>query len=226
VFPALSLLAAQGDTAGVRAKLDTIVHGTMLLSVPAAAGMWAVSEDLVTVAFVHGQYTAKDAKITASTTGWLVAGLPFLSAAQLYARALYALGDNRTPAVASVVLLFVTTALNLLCVLVFGLGPEGLTLASSVGNLLNALWLRARLRMLLPPGAPAGGRILRIAAATLGMVLAVSSTRSLVAAETRLGRSLWHLALPIAAGMAVYAVLHVASGGRELKDLWRRRARR
>lgn len=226
VFPALSLLAAQGDRAGVRMKLDTIVHGTMILSVPAAVGMAAVSHDLVSVAFVHGKFTDTDAQRTALTTICLVAGLPFLSAAQLYARALYALGDYRTPALASVVLLVVTVALNLLCVLGLGLGTEGLTLASSVSALLNAAWLRARLAMLLPRGRPAGRRLGRIVAASAAMFVAVCLTRLLLHAESRATRALVHLALPIGVGVVAFAGAHWALGGRELSEIWQRRRRR
>ena len=226
VFPALSLLAAKGDLVGVRGKLDVIVHGTLLLSVPAAAGMWAVSQDLVSVAFVHGKYTEADAEITALTTSCLLAGLPFLSAAQLYARALYALGDYRTPALASIVLLFVSVALNLSFVLGLGMGTEGLTLAASVAALLNAAWLRARLKMLLPNGRAGRPLLARIGLATIGMVLAVWGVRALVHAPTRLGAACLHLLLPMAVGMLVYVALHVACGGRELGDLWRRRRAR
>jgi len=224
-FPALSLLAARGDLAGVRSKLDAIVHGTTLLSVPAAAGMWAVGEDLVSIAFVHGNYTAADARTTALTTAYLVAGLPFLSAAQLYARALYALGEHRTPALASVVLLFVAVGLNLVFVLGLDFGVEGLTLASSLCNVLNAAWLRARLGMLLPRGGTSWPALARIAAAAAGMVAVVLIVRGSLHAEGRLARAVLHLGVPIAAGIVTYGALHVVTGGRELLRLLPRKKR-
>lgn len=226
VFPTLSLLAARGDLAGVRQKLDVAVHGTLILAFPAAFGLWAVSDELVAIAFVHGSYSPADAHRTALATDYLVAGLPFLSVAQLYARALYALGDTRTPAIASVALLAVNLAANLLFVLGLGLGTEGLTLATSLCSLLNALWLRARLRSLLPPGRPARRAMARILAATAGMTVAVVWSSRLVSAESRFGRAVWHLLLPIAVGMGTYTLLHLACGGRELLDLVRRRLRR
>lgn len=226
VFPILSVLAAKGDHVGVRNKLDVAVHGTLILAFPAAVGLWTVSHELVSVAFVHGSYTDADARQTALATSYLVAGLPFLSVAQLYARALYAMSDTRTPAIASMVLLGVNQATNLLFVLGFGMGVEGLTLATTVCAILNAVWLRARLATLLPPGRPAARSILRILLATAGMAIAVIATHGMIAAEGRLARAMWHLALPIAIGMAVYTLLHVACGGRELVDLVRRRLKR
>lgn len=226
VFPSLALLAAQGDLAGVRAKLGVAVHGTLILAFPAAAGLWSLAGDVVSVAFVHGEYTEADARQTALATGFLVAGLPFLSVAQLYARALYALADHRTPAIASVVLLLVNLGVSVALVLGLGMGAEGFTLATSLCAVLNALWLRIRLDQLLPPGRPAGKSLARILLATAGMTGAVLWSSRLFAAEGRLGRALWDLALPIGVGISVYALLHVATGGRELVDLVRRRLRR
>lgn len=226
VFPTLSLLAAKGDLRAVRQKLDVATHGTLILAFPAALGLWSVCQELVSIAFVHGNYTEADAAKTALATNYLVAGLPFLSVAQLYARALYALGDNRTPAIASVSLLVVNLVANLLFVLGLGMGSEGLTLATSFCSILNALWLRGRLAALLPRGRPATRSVLRIVVATAGMTAAVAWSSGLVSAEGRLGRALWHLALPIGVGIVVYTALHVACGGRELLDLVRRRTGR
>ena len=136
------------------------------------------------------------------------------------------MGDYRTPAIASIVLLFVSVALNLSYVLGLGMGTEGLTLAASVVALLNAAWLRARLKMLLPIGRAGRPLLARIGLATIGMVLAVWGVRALVHAQTRLGAACLYLLLPIMVGMLVYVALHVASGGRELADLWRRRRAR
>ncbi|MEZ5966237.1 MAG: murein biosynthesis integral membrane protein MurJ [Planctomycetota bacterium] len=226
VFPTLSLLAAQGDLAGVKRKLDVAVHGTLILAFPAALGLWALSDELVSVAFVHGSYTEADAQRTALATGYLVAGLPFLSVAQLYARALYALADTRTPAIASVVLLAVNVVANLVFVLGFRMGTEGLTLATSLCSLLNAVWLRARLRTMLPSGRPSVGPMLRIVVASAGMTVAVAGSTHLVPAAGRVARAVWHLMLPVTIGIATYALLHVACGGRELLDLVGRRLRR
>jgi hypothetical protein len=106
------------------------------------------------------------------------------------------------------------------------MATEGFTLATTLCSVLNALWLRLRLVQLLPKGRPPTAAMLRIAVATAGMAAAVAWSADLVAARTRLGQALAQLALPIAVGMVTYTVLHVAMGGRELTDLWRRRLRR
>lgn len=226
VFPTLSLLAAKGEFTPMRQKLDVAVHATMLLAVPAAAGMWAVSEDLVSIAFVHGSYTAQDAVHTARATALLVAGLPFLSAAQLYARGLYALGDNRTPAIAAVALLFINLGLDFALVLGAGMGAEGLTLASSLCSLINAAWLRTVLYARLPSGLAALPRIGRIVAATAAMLTTVFAVQRSIDGTTRLSRAMLDLALPIGAGMVAYLATHIALGGRELPELWQRRKAR
>lgn len=223
VFPSLSRLAGEGDLPGLRRKLDLAVRGTVLLAVPAAVGIIAVGGELVSIAFVHGKYTQADAGVTALTLTMLVVGLPFLSTAQLYARALYALGDTRSPAVAAAALLVGNVSLNLVFVLGFGMGTEGLTLATSLASAGNSIWLRRKLAARLPGGDASLGPLLRTLVATAGMYGVVVLAREMFAATGRMERTFLHLLWPMAAGMAAFAGLHFAAGGRELADILRRR---
>ncbi len=223
VFPSLSRLADEGDLAGLRRKIDLAVRGTILLAVPATAGIIAVGGDLVSIAFVHGEYTQADAEVTALTLTMLVAGLPFLSTAQLYARALYALGDTRSPALAAAALLVVNVSLNLVFVLGLGMGTEGLTLATSLASVGNAAWLRRKLTMRLPAGDASFVPLVRTLLATAGMFGVVWLARDTFVATGRTQRAFLHLAWPVGAGIAAFVLLHFAVGGRELADIVRRR---
>jgi putative peptidoglycan lipid II flippase len=226
VFPTLALLASRDARDEMARKLDQAVRWTAFLSVPASVGLALISADFVELAFVHGSYTEADARLTSATTVCLVAGLPFLSASQLYARALYALGDTRTPAAVSVVLLAANAGLNLMFTLGLGLGVAGLTLATSLCALANCLLLRWRLAGLLPRtggGAPA---LARIGLASLGMAAAVLAAQRAFAGEGVIGRTALDLLAPTGVGVAVYLLLHVTLGGQETIHLLRRLLRR
>lgn len=57
-LPALSRLAAQGRQADFAAALRTALRLTLLLSLPAVAGLWAVGAPLVRALFCHGAFDA------------------------------------------------------------------------------------------------------------------------------------------------------------------------
>ncbi len=69
-----------------------------LVTLPASCGLIVLGNEVVQLLFAGGKFTADDVGPTVLTTSCLVAGLPFIGLAQLYARAFYAVGDNGTPA--------------------------------------------------------------------------------------------------------------------------------
>lgn len=230
VFPRFSQLASREEMSQLDTEVRRTTHWTFLITVPASAGLILVSPQLIDVFFVHGKFTNADAYWTVRTTTTLVAGLPFIGMAQLHARALYALGDMRTPAFVAGVLLAFGVALNCLLVLGLDLNVAGLTIATSLCAILNAVLLRARLVKLtgaqfVPPGAlRAGTRILGAAALMTAVVLglgwliggAAGSAKGL--AGTAL-RALLGVALPVGVGVAAFGVGHLLFGGQELRSL-------
>lgn len=227
VFPKLAEHASRDDNGALRKALDSALSLTMLLAVPAAVGLALIADTLLDVAFVHGRYTAEDAATTRWTTIMLVLGLPAIGSAQLQARALYALGDTRTPAIVSAVLVLVNASLNLVLVGVFGFGVAGLTAATSVCAYANAIVLRSLLARHIGRSTVVGGAIARTllassvmgaAIAGLGLVLPEGGSRSL--------RTLLGLVLPIAVGIGVWLIALVLLRSPELDALRQRLAAR
>ncbi len=225
VFPELARAAE--DPAARRDALARAVRYTLFLSVPAAAGMMVVAMPLIEVVFVHGRYTADDAAQSAAATALLVAGLPALGIAQLYARALFALGDTKTPARIAVYLVFVNLGLNLFFVLVCGLGVAGFTLATTCCSFLNMVMLRRALTRRNSVSNTDWPQLVRITGAAAAMVAALYGLgRALPASEARASMIAFHLAIPIAAGIAAFFVACIALRVRELGELrqwWRNR---
>jgi len=175
--------------------------------------------------FQRDHFAPADAAQTALTTRCLLVGLPFLGLAQLYARAFYALGDTAAPARIAAVLLVVNASTNLVLVLGFGFGTEGLAAATSGGAMLNTLLLALQLRKHVPRDPGAGtDSWLRTVAATSAMAVAVVAVQP----ELTGGRGellLWRVAMPIVVGVAVYFATHRLMRSPELSQVrWRRRS--
>lgn len=223
VFPRLASEATALDRARMRATLDRTAAATLFVTVPAAAGLAVLAPDIVTVLFARQQFTAGDAAITAATTELLVAGLPFLGLAQLYARAFYSVGDHRTPALVAALLLACGAALNLALILGFGLGTPGLAAATSTCALLNAALLARALRWHAPRGTGLAGAWARSLASTAAMVAAIAAVRPEPTGMERTALLLWRVAIPIALGMAVYSAAQWLLRSPELRLVRRRR---
>ncbi|NOT34928.1 MAG: murein biosynthesis integral membrane protein MurJ [Candidatus Eisenbacteria bacterium] len=170
-LPAFSRAAAAGDHRSMARTLSSTVRLLMVLTVPAAVWLAAMSRPVIALLYEHGRFGGAD---TTATSGALVLyciGLPAFAAVGVFTRAFYALGETAAPVRAS----FIAVALNLALNLAFigplrrlGLDHMGLALAASLTSILNLAQLAFLLRRRLGPIE--GGRLVL----TLLKVLAAS----------------------------------------------------
>ena len=226
VFPRLASEAGDGahdERARMRRTLDGSAAATILVTLPAAAGLILLATDVVEVLFVGGRFGADDVPPTVLTASCLLAGLPFVGLAQLYARAFYAVGDTGTPARTAAKLVVLNFATSVTLLMATNLGTAALTLSSSLSALGNALWLSRRFRRHAPPAPGLVGAWLRSIVATGTMCAVVPFARITPPNASLLERALGGLLLPIAVGMTVYVGLHLLLGSPELRAMRRRR---
>ena len=139
VLPALSRQNAEGDQAGFLDTARFSLGLSFFITIPAAAGLFALSEPLVEVLFQRGAFDATSVTATAQALSGYVLGLPALSGASMMARLFYSRSDTKTPTkVASFSLL---TGAALAFLLMWQMAHVGLALASSLASLLNFIWL-------------------------------------------------------------------------------------
>ncbi len=205
-FPSFAALAAKGQHSELRSTVDRSLHQTLLVAIPASVGMFLVAAALIQVVFASEQFTMQDTLIASSTTGYLVASLPFIGASHLYARSLYALGNYRTPAWMALWLLLFNVALNLILVLGFGMGVEGLALATTISAAINALGLGRAFRRMCPSNTQRRHPLWPILAGTTLMALAIYFLPRMDPESGRLQVALSGLLLPICTGLAVYGL--------------------
>lgn len=182
VFPTLSALAAEGNTEGFNDRLTRALRSVIFLALPATAGLILLGGPLVMLLFQRNSWTAEDTAGTAWALAFFSIGITGHAGLEVLSRAFYALEDTKTPVLIGVFSLVANILLSMVFIQFIGdpaslaRGPfAGLALANSVTTLAEAaaLWMLLRRRI----GAGRDGYlmdgILRTAAATGGMVLAL-----------------------------------------------------
>lgn len=223
VFPKLAHEANDVDRRQMRKTLDLAAAATILVTLPAACGLIVLGDDVVRVLFAGGEFKEADIWPTVLTSSCLVAGLPFLGLAQLYARAFYAVGDTGTPARLAAKLVVVNAAVNVVLVTGTGLGTAALTLSSSLSAVLNA-WILARgFRRHAPAGHDLGNAWLRSSIATAGMCALLPFVQLAAPDDRLLVRAFGNVALPMLVGVLAYLAAHVLLRSPELAALRGRR---
>jgi putative peptidoglycan lipid II flippase len=226
VFPKLAHEASGPDRAQLRQTLDLATAATILVTLPAAVGLIVLGTDVVEVLFRGGEFHDSDVWPTVLTSSCLVAGLPSIGLAQLYARAFYAVGDAATPARLAVWLVCGNAALNAVLLLTTNLGTAALTLSSSVSATVNAALLARRFHRHAAPRPGLRHAWLRSGLATAAMAGVLPFLRLFPATAPLWQRGLGNVALPIGAGMLVYLGVHWLLRSPELRALRSRRQKR
>ena len=223
VFPKLAHEAGDTDRLAMRKTLDLAAAATILVTLPASCGLIVLGDDVVRVLFEGGRFGEDDVWPTVLTSSCLVAGLPFLGLAQLYARAFYAVDDAGTPARIAAWLVLVNAILNFVLVTTTRLGTAALALSSSLSSLANAIVLARLFHRHAAPSHDLRGAWLRSGLATAAMCAALPFLRLADPDARLLVRALGNVAFPIAAGVVVYLAAHALLRSPELAALRRRR---
>ncbi|VCU71319.1 putative peptidoglycan biosynthesis protein MurJ [Pigmentiphaga humi] len=169
LLPSLSQAHAAGRADEYSALLDWGLRLTLLLGLPACAGLALLSEGLVSTLFHYGAFSAADVAQTRMAVIAYSVGLLGLLAVKILAPGFYARQDIRTPVKIALAVLVVTQCMNL--VFVPWLQHAGLALSIGLGACVNTLALLVGLRrrgVYVPaPGWPVF--LLRLAGALAAM---------------------------------------------------------
>jgi putative peptidoglycan lipid II flippase len=220
------LVAAKGanDPAQYSAMLDWGLRLVVLLAVPCTLALLVFAQPLVATLYQRGAFTARDVEQTTAALMGYGAGLLGIVAIKVLAPGFYASQDIRTPVRIAILVLVVTQLLNLVFVPLFA--HAGLTLAISVGAMINALLLLIGLmrRKSYVPLPGWGMFVLQVLASTaLLAVFLMWAANSLrwVGPEVSDLRRIGMLALVmLGAGLLYFSVL--AAAGLRLRQLLRR----
>lgn len=144
LLPSLSRHRAEGAMDRYSATLDWGLRLCVLLALPAAVALAAISQPVVATLFLTNRFHAFDVVMTEHALMAYSVGLLGIIAVKVLAPAYYAQQDIKTPVKIGVLTLAITQLLNL--ALIQPLHHAGLALAISLGGCINAALLLAGLR--------------------------------------------------------------------------------
>jgi putative peptidoglycan lipid II flippase len=220
-LPAVSRHVAHNDETAARKTIADGLSLMLTVNVPATIGLIVLASPIVRVIFERSAFNAADTAATAAALQYYAIGLIGYSIVRIASPVFYALGQNRTPVVISVITVLVNAALNVALVRV--LGYRGLALGTSIAALLNAALLMMLLSKRL--GGIEGGRVAsgfaKVAVASVAMGVVAVGVERLATAWLPGGALLSQivrLTVAIAAALGVFAgaahLLHI----REFRD--------
>lgn len=142
-FPTMAALFAQGNHEGIRLTLSRAVRVLLFLTLPSAAGMYALRTELVSALFQSGTFDRQSTEMVAGALGYFALGLVAYAVVEVVTRAYYALHDTATPVVIAVGTVALNLGLSALLVLVFGWDHTGLALSLAITTTVEMalLWL-------------------------------------------------------------------------------------
>lgn len=219
-LPALAQAAGAADLDAFRATLGAGLRLITVLIVPATLGLAALAAPLVALLYQHGATDAAGAALITLALLCYLPGLPFAAVDQLLIFAYYARKNTRTPVLvgALAVLVYLLVALALLR----PLGMAGLVLANSaqfISHALVMLWLARR--ALGPLGAGLGRTLRATLIASLPMAALAAGLAGLLGPVPGLAGEAARVAVPAAAGAALYVWLLARLGVDDLAHIGR-----
>jgi putative peptidoglycan lipid II flippase len=137
-LPELSKIYQINDLARASKLQNNAVKIGLLLSLPAAFGIIALSEPIIHVIYERGAFTSEDTIKTAAAISAFAIGLPAFILTKILLPILYAHQDTKTPLKITLYSLAANTVLNLLLMKPFG--HVGIALGSSIAAWYN-VWL-------------------------------------------------------------------------------------
>ncbi|MEL6977807.1 MAG: murein biosynthesis integral membrane protein MurJ [Pseudomonadota bacterium] len=169
LLPELSRRARAGEAAEAESALARAIELSMFFTVPAAAALLAMPEEITRVLFGRGAFLEADVQATAMAVAIYALGLPGFVLIKALGPAFFAIEDTKTPLKYAAISMLVNIVLSV--ALTPAIGWLAVAVGTSVAAYVNAwlLWRGVRLA-----GGPAlwsmvGGRMLRIAAASAAM---------------------------------------------------------
>ena len=224
ILPPLSRQLRRGDPAAAIATQNRGLELALLLTLPAAVALAVLAGPIFAVLFQRGAFSPADTAATAAALAAYAVGLPAFVLVKVLAPAFFARHDTATPVKVAITAMAINFCLTI--VLMQFLAHVGIALATTCAGWLNALTL---LSLLVRRGHfrldhRARRNLPRIGVAALGMG-AVLMVLRIAAAPAFAGPVLVRIAALaglVGAGLAVFAVLALALGIAEWRDLWGR----
>ncbi|MBL0021534.1 MAG: murein biosynthesis integral membrane protein MurJ [Sphingomonadales bacterium] len=141
ILPALSRFIAQKDSGGAQRVQSNAIELGLLLTVPAAVGLFCAAQPLVSAFYFGGKFGMDAVNNTASVVAMLVIGLPAYVLVKVLTPGFFARKDTKTPVYTAAASLVINIVLNLSLIPIMGVA--GLALAGALAAWANCVMLYA-----------------------------------------------------------------------------------
>ena len=210
----MSSLSARKDFTNLGKTVSQGLCCCLFIAIPATCGLAAIGAPLISVAFQHGQFSAKDTILVAWTLFFYALGLCGYFAQQVLIRAFYSMQDSIMPMRTALLAVCANIVLNLTLIWVWGTGglAASTALCSYLQVVLLVVVLRRSLRKQGADGSILDGLLLTLVktlTATLCMSVTIAATLWLSKNWPDIFKLL--LVVPSAAGVYLLAakLLHI-----------------
>jgi putative peptidoglycan lipid II flippase len=220
LFPTFSRLATRRDMDGLRAVQASGTRQMLLLLVPAAALMLALSEPITRVVYQRGEFDAAQTELVAEALFFFAFSLPFAGVNLILIRTFFSLQLPWRPTQIALANLGVNAALD--AALYGPMGVGGITLATAIVSLVTTVALAAALReriggLDLRRTLDAGVRIM--AAGALAAAVALAAREALGGLDAGFLEQTVVVVAASTAGLAAYAAVVLATRVEEARQI-------
>jgi putative peptidoglycan lipid II flippase len=139
ILPALSRFIAVDDAGGAQRVQSNAIELGLLLTVPAAVGLYFAAQPLVSAFYFGGKFGLDDVAATAGVVAMLVVGLPAYVMVKVLTPGFFARRDTKTPVYTAAISMALNITLNIGLIPLFGVA--GLALAGSIAAWANCAML-------------------------------------------------------------------------------------
>jgi len=139
LLPLLSRQIRAGEDTAAINSLNRAIELSMLFTLPAGVALMIIPEQITSVLFQHGEFSAEASRATAAALLAFSAGLPAYVLVKILAPAFFAREDTTTPVVVGVIAMIANVVLSLL--LIGSFQHVGIAMATAISSWLNAFIL-------------------------------------------------------------------------------------
>ena len=136
-LPMLSRLATEGITPAFRGALAKGLRLVLFLTLPCAIGLSILANEIISVIFEHGKFTALDVANTAAPLQAYAFGLVFYAAIKVLQPAFYTIDRRFVPMLISIGVIFLNLVLNYTSVFILHWNHVALAWATAIGLMAN-----------------------------------------------------------------------------------------
>lgn len=138
-YPKIAKFGSIKDIDGLKTSVTEALSTMLILVIPAAFGLFTFSLPIVNLLFVGGEFTLKDAKITAVVLSFFAFGVIGIGIREIISRVFYSLDDSKTPVINSIIIVGINIALSFIFSNILGI--KGLALATTISFIVGAFAL-------------------------------------------------------------------------------------